>query len=36
VETGWGGEEVWDVEQMEGGWEEWNIEHKNKLKIKLN
>jgi hypothetical protein len=20
VETGWGGEEVWDVEQMEGIW----------------
>ena len=20
VETEWGGEEVWDVEQLEGGW----------------
>ena len=20
METGWGGEEVWDVEQLEGGW----------------
>jgi hypothetical protein len=20
VETGWGGEEVWDMEQMESGW----------------
>jgi hypothetical protein len=27
---GWGGEEVWDVEQTEGGWGggEWNIEYK--------
>jgi hypothetical protein len=36
VETGWGREEVWDVEQSEGGWGswEWNMECKNKLKIK--
>jgi hypothetical protein len=29
---------VWDVEQIEGGWVggEWNMECKNKLKIKLN
>jgi hypothetical protein len=28
VETGWGGEEVWDMEQMEDEWEsrEWNME----------
>jgi hypothetical protein len=36
VETGWGGEEVWDVEQSEGGWglgnEIWSV--KNRLKIK--
>jgi hypothetical protein len=37
VETG-GGEEVWDVEQLEGGWEggEWNMECKNELQIKLH
>jgi hypothetical protein len=34
----WGGEEVWDVEQMEGEWGGarngiWSV--KNKLKIKL-
>jgi hypothetical protein len=30
VETGWGGEEVWSMEQSEGGWGggEWNIECK--------
>jgi hypothetical protein len=32
VETGWGGEEVWDVEQLEGGWwgggQEWNLDCK--------
>jgi hypothetical protein len=27
VETGWGGEEVWDVEQLEGGWEEMGMEY---------
>ena len=36
VEMGWGGEEVWDVEQTEGGWGAgngiWSV--KNKLKIK--
>jgi hypothetical protein len=36
---GWGGEEVWDVEQLEGGWGEagngiWSV--KNELQIKLN
>jgi hypothetical protein len=37
METGWGGEEVWDVVQLEGGWSgEWNMEWKNKLKTKLN
>ena len=39
VETGWDGEEVWDVEQSEDGWGEvengiWNV--KNELQIKLN
>jgi hypothetical protein len=39
VETGWGGEEVWDVEQSEGGWgragnRTWDV--KNELQIKLN
>jgi hypothetical protein len=36
METGWGGKEVWDVEQLEGGWEprKWNVEYNNKLKIK--
>ena len=41
MEAGWGGEEVWDVEQSVGGWgwgaagsEIWSI--KNKLKIKIN
>jgi hypothetical protein len=30
IETEWGGEEVWDVEQLKGGWEsrEWNMECK--------
>jgi hypothetical protein len=30
VEPGWGGEEVWDVEQSKGGWRgrEWNKECK--------
>ena len=37
METRWGGEEVWDVEQLEGGWGGagngiWSV--KNKLKIK--
>jgi hypothetical protein len=37
VEAGWGGEEVWDVEQSEGGWEGagneiWSV--KNELQIK--
>ena len=38
VETGWGGEEVWDVEQSGGGWGAGNemSSVKNKLKIKLN
>ena len=33
---GWGGEEVWYVEQLEGGWggREWNMECKNKIKNK--
>jgi hypothetical protein len=33
---GWGGEEVWDVEQLKGEWvgREWNMECKNELKIK--
>jgi hypothetical protein len=37
VETRWGGEEVWDVEQSEGGWGdgEWNTECKNKIKLKF-
>jgi hypothetical protein len=39
VEMGWGGEEVWNVEQLEGGWrgEEngiWSV--KNELQVKLN
>jgi hypothetical protein len=36
VQTRWIGAEVWDVEQMEGGWGARNgISHvKNKLKIK--
>jgi hypothetical protein len=39
LEVRWGGEEVWDMEQREGGWERarngiWSV--KNKLKIKLN
>ena len=39
VEMGWSGEEVWDVEQSEGGWGGagngiWSV--KNKLKIKEN
>jgi hypothetical protein len=39
VEAGWDGEEVWDVEQSEGGWSWvgngiWSV--KNELKIKLN
>jgi hypothetical protein len=38
-ERGWGGEEVWDVEQLEGGWGGagngiWSV--KNELQIKLN
>ena len=30
VETEWDGEDVWDVEQFEGGWGagEWNMECK--------
>jgi hypothetical protein len=34
VETGWGGEEVWDMEPSECGWGKgiWSV--KNKLKIK--
>jgi hypothetical protein len=33
----WGGQEVWDVEQWEGGWEMWNgmWNVKNKLKNKI-
>jgi hypothetical protein len=36
---GWGGEEVWDVEQSEDGWggagnRKWSV--KNELQIKLN
>jgi hypothetical protein len=27
VETG-GGEELWDVEQLEGGWGQWNMKCK--------
>ena len=39
MEMGWGGEEVWDVEQSEGGWGGvgngiWSV--KNELQIKLN
>ena len=37
IETGWGVEEMWDVEQSEGGWGAgngiWSV--KNKLKIKF-
>jgi hypothetical protein len=35
VKTVLGGKEMWDVEQMEGGWGgwEWNMEVKNKLKL---
>jgi hypothetical protein len=37
-EMGWGGEKVWDVEKLKGGWEGagnkiWSL--KNKLKIEL-
>jgi hypothetical protein len=37
METGWGGDEVWDVEQLEGRWGGagngiWSV--KNKLKVK--
>jgi hypothetical protein len=38
VETGWGGEEVWDVEQSEGGWGGAGngiCSIKNELQIKL-
>jgi hypothetical protein len=40
VETGLGGEEVWDVEQSEGGWGGgegngiWSVKNKLKNKIK--
>jgi hypothetical protein len=39
VEMGWGGEEMWDVEQLEGEWGGvgngiWSV--KNELQIKLN
>jgi hypothetical protein len=38
METGWGGEKAWDVEQSEGEWAAgngiWNV--KNELQIKLN
>jgi hypothetical protein len=41
METGCRGEEVWDVEQLEGAWgrgREWNMEYKklitNKIKFK--
>ena len=39
MEMGWGGEEVWDVEQSEGGWGGaengiWSV--KNELQVKLN
>jgi hypothetical protein len=36
LETGCGGDEVWDVDQSKGGWgnREWNIKYKNKNKIK--
>ena len=36
VETGWAGEELWDVEQSKGRWGNgiWSV--KNRLKIKLN
>jgi hypothetical protein len=27
METGWGGKEVWDVEQLEGEWGEWAMEY---------
>jgi hypothetical protein len=39
VETGWGGEEVWHVEQSEGGWGWgvgngiWSVKNKDKIKI---
>jgi hypothetical protein len=36
METGCGGEKVWNVDQTEGGWGAGNMEFKNKLKIKLN
>jgi hypothetical protein len=34
---GWGGEEVWDVEQSEGGWgaRKWNMEYKRQIKNKI-
>ena len=39
MEMGWGGDEVWDVEQSEGGCggvgnEIWSVKHE--LQIKLN
>jgi hypothetical protein len=40
MEMMWGREEVWDVEQTEGGWMDGGVENgiwnvKNKFKIKL-
>jgi hypothetical protein len=39
MEMGWGGEEVWDVEQSEGGWIRegngiWSV--KDELQMKLD
>jgi hypothetical protein len=28
VETRWGWEEVWDMEQSEGGWGGWRMEYR--------
>jgi hypothetical protein len=37
MEKGWGGEEVWDVEQVESGWggRKWNMECKKQIKNKI-
>jgi hypothetical protein len=35
METGWGGEEVYDVEQLEGEWEAGNEIYSVKYKLKV-
>ena len=41
MEMGWGGDEVWDVEQSEGGCggvgnEIWSVKHELQIKLKIN